>query len=66
MTEDDISGRMRPTIRALASATINATVDEGNINLADGENTLMQDTMVEVCKDAMVKSITTEVGIPAC
>jgi hypothetical protein len=35
---------------------------EGDINLGDGENTLMKTEMVGICQEAIQKSITAEVN----
>lgn len=62
----ELSKRMATTVKvflpianALASR---GKPDPGDINLSDGENSLMKAHMVDRCKDAMDKSITEDVS----
>ncbi|KAJ6172163.1 hypothetical protein N7470_001230 [Penicillium chermesinum] len=65
MSGEDVSARMGPAIAALASVPIFTTRDEGHIDLADGENVLMQEHLVDFCKEMMAKNITIEVSSPS-
>ncbi|KAJ5808652.1 hypothetical protein N7474_009921 [Penicillium riverlandense] len=62
-----ISTRMSKTVQAFApiASALSSRKDktqpaEGDINLADGENTLMKTEMVGICQEAIQKSITAE------
>lgn len=59
-----ISDRMLGTIRTMgpiAAGVGSGVVNAGDINLADGENTLMKEAMVEICREAINKNLTDEV-----
>lgn len=62
---DTLSTRMAATVKAFLNVAnavaARANVGEGNINLADGENSFMKAEMVEICKNAMSKSINPDV-----
>lgn len=62
----ELSKRMDTTVKAFmpiaAAVAARGNVKPEDINLADGENTLMKTEMVEICREAMNKNITAKVN----
>jgi hypothetical protein len=63
----ELSKRMGTTVKAFlpiaAAVAARGNVKPEDINLADGENTLMKTEMVELCKEAMNKNINASVSL---
>jgi hypothetical protein len=60
-----ISNRMGGTVQGLMplAARLGTSIARpGDINLARGENDLIKDKMVEICKQALNNNVTTEVS----
>jgi hypothetical protein len=62
----ELSKRMGTTVKIFlpiaAALASRGKINPGDINLSDGENSLMKTQMVDLCKNAMNKSITEDVS----
>jgi hypothetical protein len=65
----ELSTRMATTVKTflpLGDALLaRRKHNPGDIDLSDGENSLMKTEMVEICKEAMNRSITADVSRPS-